>query len=67
MIDKIDAWHKTKTGYTVFAVLELIVANVFFSFAIDSGNLFDYLFAVLFFVGSLQNAYQLARSFKRGH
>ncbi len=67
MIDKIDAWHKTKMGYAVFAVLELIVANVFFSFALDSGNLFDYLFALLFFVGSLQNAFKLARSFKRVH
>ena len=65
MIDKIDAWHKTKTGYALFAVLELIVANIFFSFAIDSGNLFDYLFAILFFIGSLQNTYKLARSLKR--
>lgn len=67
MIEKIDTWHKTKTGHAVFAIMELIVANVFFSFAIDSGNLFDYLFAVLFFVGSLQNTFQLARSFKRVH
>lgn len=65
MIDKLNSWHKTKAGYASFAVLELIVANLFASFAVDKGNLWDYLFAILFFVGSLQNVFKFGMCFKK--
>jgi len=65
MIDKINSWHKTRAGYASFAVLELVLANLFASFAIDRGNLWDYLLTIVLFVGSLQNVFKLGMSFKK--
>lgn len=65
MIEKLNSWHKTKAGYASFAVLEFVLANLFASFAIDKGNLWDYLLAAVLFIGSLQNVFKLATSFKK--
>jgi hypothetical protein len=61
MIDKLNSWHKTTTGYAVFALLELGMSYVFASFTIDKGNLWDVLFTVLFLVGAIQNFVQLIK------
>ena len=65
MIDKIDAFHKTKAGYAVFALLEAGLTYLFVCLAIDRGNIFYYLLTLLFLVGALQNVFKLIGSFKR--
>jgi hypothetical protein len=59
MIQKFDIWHKTKLGLLVFALVELAIAYGFASLAIDRGNLWWYLMALIFLVGSLQNLLKL--------
>jgi hypothetical protein len=65
MLDKLDKFHKTRTGYAVFALIELALAYVFISWAIDSGSLLDYLLALVFTVGFLQNFIKLIGTFVR--
>ena len=67
MLDKLDKFHKTRTGYAVFALIELALAYVFISWAIDSGSLLDYLLALVFTVGFLQNLIKLIGTFVRGN
>lgn len=59
MIDHLDKWHKTKLGLAVFAVIELGLAYGFAGLAIDRGNFFYYLLALIFLVGTLQNFIKL--------
>jgi hypothetical protein len=59
MLQKLDAWHKTKLGLLVFAVLELVVAYGFISLAIDRGNFWYYLLTLVFLFGGLQNLFKL--------
>ena len=59
MISKLDAWHKTKIGLLIFAVLELGIAYVFVSLAIDKGNILYYLLTLIFLFGGLQNLVKL--------
>lgn len=59
MLDKLDKFHQTKTGYGVFAVVELLLAFLFITWAIDSGSWWDYLLALIFLVGFLQNIFKL--------
>lgn len=66
MLDKLDKFHKTRTGYAVFALVELALAYLFISWAIDSGNWIDYLLALVFTVGFLQNLSKFIGSFLRG-
>jgi len=63
MLKKLDAWHKTKTGLLIFAVLELILAYIFVSLAIDKGNFLYYILTLIFLYGSLQNIFKLAGKF----
>lgn len=66
MLEKLDKFHKTRTGYAVFALIELALAYAFISWAIDSGNILDYLFALIFTVGFLQNFIKLVGTFIHG-
>ncbi len=59
MLKKLDVWHKTKLGFLVFGLAELAVAYGWASLAIDRGNLWYYLFALIFLVGALQNFVKL--------
>lgn len=59
MLKRLDAWHKTRSGFLVFGVLELVVAYGFASLAIDRGNLWWYLLTLIFLVGALQNLLKL--------
>lgn len=65
MLDKLDRFHNTKLGYAVFALFGLGVAYLFASYAIDSGNWFDYLIALLGIIVFLQNSARLVRSFAK--
>ncbi len=59
MLGRLDAWHKTKLGLLVFALTELSICYGFASLAIDTGNLFYYLLALLLLFGFLQNGFKL--------
>ena len=61
MLKQLDAWHKTKLGFLVFAVLELAICYGFASLAIDRGNLWWYLLALIFLFGFLHNTFQFVR------
>lgn len=63
MLKQLDAWHKTKSGLLVFAVLELALAYGFISLAIDRGNPCYYLLTLVFLVGGLQNLVKLIGKF----
>lgn len=58
-LKRLDAWHKTKRGLFAFAVLELALAYVFVSLAIDKGNLLYYILTLFFLFGCLQNTVKL--------
>ena len=66
MIKQLDKFHKTKTGYLVFAIVELAIAYGFVSLAIDRGNLWWYLLTLIFFIGFLQNLVKLIGSLIHG-
>jgi hypothetical protein len=66
MIKQLDTWHKTKIGLLVFAVVELGLAYGFASLAIDRGDLWYYLLALIFLIGTLQNFFKLIGAFIRG-
>ncbi len=66
MLKTLDKFHRSRPGLVVFALVELGMAYVFMSWAIDSGNWFDYLFVLLFAVGFLQNVMRLIGSFVHG-
>jgi len=59
MIGKLDRWHHTKLGLLIFSIAELVVAYGFASLAIDRGNLWYYLLALIFLFGALQNLFKL--------
>lgn len=66
MTDKLDKFHKTKSGYLVFALIELAIAYGFASLSIDRGNLWWYLLTLVFLIGFLQNIVHLIGSFFHG-
>lgn len=66
MLNKIDAWHRTKPGLFVFGLSELAIAYGFISLAIDRGNFWWYLLALIFLVGALQNIVRLIGSLFHG-
>jgi hypothetical protein len=66
MIQKLDIWHKTKLGLLVFGLVELAITYGFISLAIDRGNLWWYILALVFLVGALQNFVKLIGTFVHG-
>jgi len=63
MIEQLDKWHKTRLGLLVFGLAELVVAYGFASLAIDHGNLWWYLLALIFLFGGLRNLFKLIGTF----
>jgi hypothetical protein len=59
MINKLDYWHKTRFGLFTLAIVELAVAYGFASLSIARGNLWYYLFTLIFLVGALKNLIRL--------
>ncbi len=59
-------WHQTRLGLLVFGLIELAIAYGFASLAIDRGNLWWYLLALIFLVGALQNLFKLIGKLFRG-
>lgn len=65
-VQQLDKFHKTKPGHLVFGLVELGLAYLFFSLAIDSGNLWFYLLLFIFLIGFLQNIVKLIGALLRG-
>jgi hypothetical protein len=59
-MEAIDKWHKTKQGHLTFGLVELLLAYLFASLAIDSGSLMEYA-VTLFFAGAIQNFVRIFR------
>ena len=56
---KLNLFHKTKLGLLVFGLVELAITYGFVSLSIDRGNLWWYLLALIFLIGTLQNLVKL--------
>lgn len=56
----VNKFHKTRLGYLVFGLVELGLAYIFALWALDSGNLLEWLLALILFVGFLQNIARMA-------
>ena len=56
-----NTWHKTRTGYIVMGLVELLLAFVAGSRAWDTGSGWEYLAVFILAVGSLQNLAKLLR------
>jgi hypothetical protein len=61
MLKKFEDWHKTRQGHAVFTVIELALAYVVGSRAIDTGSWWEYALAFFFLIGAVQNAARLLR------
>jgi hypothetical protein len=67
MFMRLDNWHKTKSGLLVFGLVELGLGYIFASWAINDGNLFDWLLTIVLLVGGIQNLGKLGlRGLKHG-
>lgn len=55
LISPIHQFHKTKRGYLVFALLELALAYVFASIAVDTGSMWAYAASLVFSIGAILN------------
>lgn len=61
MLDKLDKFHKTRAGYTVFTLIEAGLTYLMVGLAIDRGSWWWYLLTLIFLVGCLQNLWHLVR------
>lgn len=62
-VRSIDKFHKTRLGYLLFGVVELLLSLYLLNLAIGSGDWWEWLLALVFGVGFLQN---FGRSAARG-
>ncbi|GAC1387856.1 MAG: hypothetical protein NVS1B7_2370 [Candidatus Saccharimonadales bacterium] len=51
----IDTWHKTTIGYVVAASLELVLAYLVGSRALDTGSGWEYLLTAILLFGGVHN------------
>jgi hypothetical protein len=65
-LKQLDDFHKTRTGYLVFAVIELALSAWFFSLAVNSGSLWQWGLTVILLIGCLQNLGRLMSTFTHG-
>lgn len=61
VVDKLDTWHKTTQGLTFFAFIEFAIAYAWVSWAIDTGELWQYALAVIFLFGGAMNLVKLIK------
>ncbi len=66
-MDKINDWHKTTSGHLSFATIEVGLTYLFFSLAIDRGNLFFYLLTIIFAIGTVSNIFKLINKIYHGN
>lgn len=65
MLNKLDTWHNTKQGLVAFALVEVVLAYVFVSLAIDSGSLLQWVLAIILGIGVVQNIVRLLLSLRK--
>jgi hypothetical protein len=65
-LKKLDAFHQTRTGYIVFGLLELALAYLFFSLAVNSGSLWQWAVVIILGIGVLQNFGRLMGTLRNG-
>ncbi len=54
-VDQVDKFHKTKKGRITFGLAELLAAYLLVSLAIDSGSIWQYVLAIIFTIGAINN------------
>jgi len=54
-VQTLDKFHRTRVGYLVFGLVELGLAYLVASLAIDSGSLWEWALAFILLFGCLQN------------
>ncbi len=59
-IAKIDKFHQTRSGKLTFAAIEIALAYIVISQAIDTGSLWQWLAGLLLFIGGLNNLVRIA-------
>ncbi|MDB5181286.1 MAG: hypothetical protein JWP13_49 [Candidatus Saccharibacteria bacterium] len=59
--NKLFAWQETKPGLAIIAVLDLFIAYIFVSIAIDTGSLLDYFIVIVFLALGITAAVKLIR------
>jgi hypothetical protein len=64
-VEKLQTFHKTRQGYLAFGVLELVLAYILASIAIDTANMFAYVSAAFLTVGALINFINAIRSHRK--
>jgi hypothetical protein len=64
---KITNWHQSALGLLTFAVIELALTYGLTSLAVDRGNLWWYILAIIAFIGAIQNLIKLIRKAFYGH
>jgi uncharacterized membrane protein HdeD (DUF308 family) len=60
-IGKMHAWKQTRKGLVLTGIVELLIAYLLGSRAIDTGSWWQYLLTVLFLLGALQNLVRTVR------
>jgi hypothetical protein len=65
MLKQLDKFHRTRTGYLVFGLVELGFAYLFGSLAINSGSLWQWTLTLILGIGILQNFARLVMVHKK--
>jgi hypothetical protein len=58
-LKQLDKFHKTRTSFAVFGIIELGLAYLFGSLAVNSGSLWEWALAIILLVGAPQNIVRL--------
>ncbi len=61
----IDKFHKTRPGHLVFGLVELGLFTILVNLAIPSGDWWEWLLALIFLVGFLQNFVRMIAGVKK--
>ncbi|MEO5627495.1 MAG: hypothetical protein ABIQ89_01245 [Candidatus Saccharimonadales bacterium] len=61
IVKAFDNWHKTRRGYATMATIELALAYLIGSRALDTGSWWQYGFTLLLLIGGIQNVIQFIR------
>jgi hypothetical protein len=66
-LQAIDKFHKTRVGYAVFGIVELVMAYGFVDWALDSGALWWWIAAAILLLGAVENAAKFIGTFVGRH
>lgn len=55
LFSRLDHFHKTRRGYFMFGVAELILTYIFASIAIDTASMWAYLATLILLAGTVFN------------